>query len=216
MKKLSIALLLIIATLNVNSQTKFSIEAGPQYSPDLSWRIGINSEIPISSRLSFIPGLYWSNRHRVTKENSSYQNEGGTYNKSNEASFHANYITLPVRLGIRISRLNSINKLQILVGPYIAFATNGKGTVKDIVNGIETNTKYDSFGNKGMYKSRWDYGLDSEIQYTYKNRFKIGAYVESGLKKMYESDDDLGKVMDDLFKINTVNVTAGIVIGYQF
>ena len=216
MKKLSIALLLIMATLNVNSQTKFSIEAGPQYSPDLSWRIGVNSDIPISSRLSVVPGLYWSNRHRVTKENSSYEDEGGTYNKSKESSYSANYITLPVRLGIRISRLNSINKLQILVGPYIAYGTNGNGTITKIVTGIENDVKYDSFGNNGMYKSRWDYGLDSEIQYTYKNKFQLGVFVESGFKKLYESDNDFEKVMDDLFKINTVNVTAGIVVGYQF
>lgn len=67
-----------------------------------------------------------------------------------------------------------------------------------------------------MYKSRWDYGLDSEIQYTYKNRIKLGAYVESGFKKLYESDNDFGKVINELFKVNTINVTAGIVVGYQF
>ena len=216
MKNLCIALLIMMATTNAYSQTRFSVEAGPQYSPNLSWRIGLNSEIPISNRLSVVPGLYWSNRHRITKESFSYTDENESYNKSNESSFHANYITLPVRLGIRIGRLNSINKLQILVGPYIAYGTNGKGTVTNIKNGIETATKYDSFGNNGMYKSRWDYGLDSEIQYTYKNKFKLGVFVESGFKKLYESDNDFEKVMDDLFKINTVNVTAGIVVGYQF
>lgn len=216
MKNLCIALLIMMATTNAYSQTRFSVEAGPQYSPNLSWRIGLNSEIPISNRLSVVPGLYWSNRHRITKESFSYTDENESYNKSNESSFHANYITLPVRLGIRISRLNSINKLQILVGPYIAYGTNGKGTVTYIKNGIETATKYDSFGDNGMYKSRWDYGLDSEIQYTYKNRIKLGAYVESGFKKLYESDNDFGKVIDELFKVNTINVTAGIVVGYQF
>jgi len=40
--------------------------------------------------------------------------------------------------------------------------------------------------------------------------------VESGFKKLYESDNDFGKVIDELFKVNTINVTAGIVVGYQF
>jgi hypothetical protein len=216
MKKVIIASLMIMATSNMDSQTKFNVEAGPQYSPNLSWRIGVNSEIPISNRLSVVPGIYWSSRHRVTKESISHTDEEGTYNKSKESSFHANYITLPVRLGIRISRLNSINKLQILVGPYIAYGTNGKGTITETVNGIKNDVKYDSFENNGMFKSRWDYGLDSEIQYTYKNKIKLGVFVENGFKKLYESDNDFEKVIDELFKVNMNNISAGIVVGYQF
>lgn len=217
MKKVIIALLMIMATSDMNSQTKFSVEAGPQYSPDFSWRIGGNADIPISSRLSIVPGLYLSNRHRVTKENYSYEKDGTLYTNSKESSFHANYITLPLRLGIRIGRLNAINsKWQILVGPYIAYGTNGNGTITETNNGIRNKTKYDSFGNNGMFKSRWDYGFDSEIQYTYKNKIKLGAFVECGFKELYQSDNDLGKVIDELFKINTVNISAGIVVGYQF
>jgi len=217
MKKVIIALLMIMATTDMNSQTKFSVEAGPQYSPDFSWRIGGNADIPISSRLSVVPGLYLSNRHRVTKENYSYEEGETRHAYSNESSFHANYITLPLRLGIRIGRLNAVNsKWQILGGPYIAYGTNGSGTMTKIENGIRSQTKYDSFENNGMFKSRWDYGFDSEIQYTYKNKIKLGAFVESGFKKLYQSDNDLGKVLDELFKVNTINITAGIIVGYQF
>lgn len=217
MKKVIIALLMVMATTAMNSQTKFSVEAGPQISPDFSWRIGGNADIPISSRLSVVPGLYLSNRHRVTKEDYRYEKDGTLYTNSKESSFHANYITLPLRLGIRIGRLNAVNsKWQILGGPYIAYGTNGKGTITETVNGIRNKTKYDSFENNGMFKSRWDYGFDSEIQYTYKNKIKLGAFVESGFKELYQSDNDLGKVIDEVFKVNTMNITAGIIVGYQF
>ncbi|MDN5553839.1 outer membrane beta-barrel protein [Prevotella sp.] len=217
MKKVIIALLMIMATTDMNSQTKFSVEAGPQYSPDFSWRIGGNADIPISSRLSVVPGLYLSNRHRVTKENYSYEEGETRHTYSKESSFHANYITLPLRLGIRIGRLNAVNsKWQILVGPYIAYGTNGSGTMTKIENGIRSQTKYSPFEINGMVTSRWDYGFDSEIQYTYKNKIKLGAFMESGFKKLYQSDNDLGKVLDELFKVNTINISAGIIVGYQF
>lgn len=217
MKKVIIALLMVMATTAMNSQTKFSVEAGPQYSPNISWRIGGNADIPISSRLSIVPGLYLSNRHRMTKEDYRYEKNGTLYTKSKESSFHANYITLPLRLGIRIGRLNAVNsKWQILGGPYIAYGTNASGTMTEIENGINTQTKYSPFEINGMVTSRWDYGFDSEIQYTYKNKIKLGAFVESGFKELYQSDNDLGKVVDELFKVNTVNITAGIIVGYQF
>ena len=50
-----------------------------------------------------------------------------------------------------------------------------------------------------MFKSRWDYGFDSEIQYTYKNKIKLGAFMESGFKKLYQSDIYFDKVFDLFF-----------------
>lgn len=120
-------------------------------------------------------------------------------------------------MAIRIGKLSNYeNKWRILVGPYIAYGISGNGNIKTSINGNEEKQDVKSFGNEGLYRTRWDYGLSSEIQYIHKDHFKLGAYMEDGFRDLYKSDNAFESIMDDLFVVSKINLTVGLSIGYIF
>ncbi len=217
MKRFLFFILIIYSSTVVNAQIKYSIEGAPQYSPDISWKIGGNVDIPISKRFSIVSGLHWSDRNRTKKGTQTITSGQETETRTKESSFNANFITIPVRLAIRIGKLSNYeNKWRILVGPYIAYGISGNGNIKTSINGNEEKQDVKSFGNEGLYRTRWDYGLSSEIQYIHKDHFKLGAYMEDGFRDLYKSDNAFESIMDDLFVVSKINLTVGLSIGYIF
>lgn len=217
MKRFLFFALIICYTTVVNAQIKYSIEAAPQSSPDISWKIGGNIEVPISKRFSIVSGLHWSDRHRTKKTTQTATSYQEIETKTIKSSFNANFITIPIRLGIRIGKLSNYkNEWRVLVGPYIAYGISGNGNIKTTINGNEEKENVNAFGSDGLYRTRFDYGLSSEIQYIHKDHFNIGLYMENGFRDLYKSDNAFESIMDDLFVVSKINITVGLSVGYIF
>ena len=217
MKRFLFFVIIIYSATIVKAQIKYSIEGAPQFSPDISWRVGGNIEMPISKRFSIVSGLHWSDRHRIKKNTTTITSDQEKEIRTKESSFNANFITIPVRLAIRIGTLSNYkNKWRVLLGPYIAYGISGNGNIKTSINGKENNEDVKTFGNDGLYRTRWDYGLSSEIQYIHKDHFNMGIFMENGFRDLYKSDNAFESIMDDLFVVSKINITVGFSVGYIF
>ena len=107
MKRFLFFVIIIYSATIVKAQIKYSIEGAPQFSPDISWRVGGNIEMPISKRFSIVSGLHWSDRHRIKKNTTTITSDQEKEIRTKESSFNANFITIPVRLAIRIGTLSN-------------------------------------------------------------------------------------------------------------
>jgi hypothetical protein len=216
MKRISMLLLLSVFTIGVaqaQAQVKVSAVACPQFNEDFGVRAGSDFDIPISSRWSFVPGIYWSLRNRQSNNNSTA--DGST--KQAKFDDKAHFITLPLRFGLRFSCKNE-NKfaLKFLFGPYIAYGIDG--TSKSTVNsdGKITSHQTGAFDEDGRYKSRLDYGINLGLNSTINQHYKVGIFCESGLRKIYNANSTLEDIMGELFVTNKINLAFGVVLGYQF
>lgn len=214
MKKLSILFFLsVFVTVVVQAQVKVSIDVCPQMNESLGIRTGFDFDVPLSSRWSFVPGIYWSLRNKQNTENSTINKTTTQIKYSDKAHF----ITLPLRFGLRIPcKDEETFAMKLLFGPYIAYGIGG--TSKSTVNsdGVITHYQTGAFDSDGRYKSRLDYGINIGLNSIINQHYKIGIFCESGLRKIYNTDNAFEDIIGDIFLTNKINIALGIALGYQF
>lgn len=158
MKRIIIALLAVVATINVSAQElrwgvagglNFANErakaAGVKVSSDsyIGFQVGAKAEMDFSSYL--IDGFY-------LEGSLLYNLKGGSYSGS-----HSNlgYLQLPVNLGYRLTFSDDVSLLASL-GPYVGLGVLGKDVEK--VSGAKVKT--DVFGTR---LQRFDFGLNYKL-----------------------------------------------------
>ena len=158
MKRIIIALIAVVATINVSAQElrwgvagglNFANErakaAGVKLSSDsyIGFQVGAKAEMDFSSYL--IDGFY-------LEGSLLYNLKGGSYSGS-----HSNlgYLQLPVNLGYRLTFSDDVSLLASL-GPYVGLGVLGKDVEK--VSGAKVKT--DVFGTR---LQRFDFGLNYKL-----------------------------------------------------
>lgn len=217
--KLFFSLLIMLFFSHVaSSQVKVSILACPQYNENFGVRAGADFDIPFSKKWSFVPGIYWSLRHR---DSNRYRSSTSSDGEKNETSYDyhdsAHFLTIPLRMGVRLAGNPDGNfALKLLFGPYIAYGIDGTSERNLIKNGVEDHTKTGAFDVNGRYRSRWDYGINSGLNLLLRKHFLFGVFVEVGYHKIYNPNGTLDDILGDLFLVNKINMAAGLTFGYQF
>lgn len=221
MRLLIIALLCLAACcIPARSQVNYSVELGPQLSPSLSWRAGVALDVPINHRYSIASGLYYVTRHRTEseKKNVSVGNpdtgDRDIFSMTTEYNTHGRYLQIPVGLGMNFDRANG-DHYSLIIGCYLAYGIGGKTKVRTESRNTVKRTEYSSFGD-GFIHPRFDYGLNVEYKYAFRGHFQLGAYTEIGFKRIYHSPSLSTEIISELFKINAINLTLGVSVGYRF
>ena len=176
MKRIIIALLAVVAAINVSAQDlrwgvagglNFAWErakaAGVKVSSDsyIGFQVGAKAEMDFSSYL--IDGFY-------LEGSLLYNLKGGSYSGS-----HSNlgYLQLPVNLGYRLTFSGDVSLLGSL-GPYFALGVLGKDVEK--VSGAKVKT--DVFGTR---LQRFDFGLNYKLGVEVWNQWQFYLGFEHSL-----------------------------------
>lgn len=191
MKRIIIALLAVVAAVNVSAQElrwgvagglNFAWErtkaAGVKMSSDsyIGFQAGAKAEMDFSSYL--IDGFY-------LEGSLLYNLKGGSYSGS-----HSNlgYLQLPINLGYRLTFSGDVSLIGSL-GPYFALGVLGKDVEK--VSGAKVKT--DVFGTR---LQRFDFGLNYKLGVEVWNQWQFYLGLEHSLLNLAKKDLDgatLGK-----------------------
>lgn len=211
--KIALLSLSFLTATVASAQVKVDVIASPQINENISFRIGSDLNVPINSRWSFVPGLYWSLRNRQSTDN---LNNNGTI-KESEYSDYAHFVTLPLRLGIQFPLKNEDKlSIKLLFGPYLAYGICGtsKTTIKSDDGTLFK--RVGAFDSDGRYKYRLDYGLSYGLNFQIKKHYLVGIFNEVGLRKIYRMNDSFEEIIGELFFTNKINFALGLTFGYQF
>lgn len=185
MKRIIIALLAVVAAINVSAQElrwgvagglNFAWErakaAGVKVSSDsyIGFQVGAKAEMDFSSYL--IDGFY-------LEGSLLYNLKGGSYSGS-----HSNlgYLQLPVNLGYRLTFSGDVSLLGSL-GPYFGLGVLGKDVEK--VSGAKVKT--DVFGTR---LQRFDFGLNYKLGVEVWNQWQFYIGLEHSLLNLAKKDLD--------------------------
>lgn len=185
MKRIIIALLAVVAAINVSAQElrwgvagglNFAWErakaAGVKVSSDsyIGFQVGAKAEMDFSSYL--IDGFY-------LEGSLLYNLKGGSYSGS-----HSNlgYLQLPVNLGYRLTFSGDVSLIGSL-GPYFALGVLGKDVEK--VSGAKVKT--DVFGTR---LQRFDFGLNYKLGVEVWNQWQFYLGLEHSLLNLAKKDLD--------------------------
>lgn len=214
MKRVSLFLCLFICfSAIIEAQTKISVNVCPQFNENFSLRGGADIDIPINKKLSFTPGIYWSERKR--KNTKFRQTDERSVHTTQRISGH--FINIPLRIGLRIPcKKENQFALKVLFGTYLAYGIKGDiNTTIDVNDKPSEKLNGEAFGSEGIFSSRFDYGLNCALNATIKSHYKLGVFTECGLRKMYKADGLAEQIIDALLPVNN-NYAVGLTIGYQF
>lgn len=185
MKRIIIALLAVVAAINVSAQElrwgvagglNFAWErakaAGVKVSSDsyIGFQVGAKAEMDFSSYL--IDGFY-------LEGSLLYNLKGGSYSGS-----HSNlgYLQLPVNLGYRLTFSGDVSLLGSL-GPYFGLGVLGKDVEK--VSGAKVKT--DVFGTR---LQRFDFGLNYKLGVEVWNQWQFYLGLEHSLLNLAKKNLD--------------------------
>lgn len=214
-KKIILLLLISLSAatcLSAQTKSNLNIVVSPQLNENFSVRAGIDIDIQFNKRWSFVPGAHWSLRSRNENETSTVNNVTTTVDYKDRSHF----VTVPLRCGIRINSVSNQNfALKLLFGPYLAYGIDGTSKSTEDRAGVITTKKVNAFGKEGHLRSRFDYGLNVGINGIIKQHYIIGAFAETGFRKMYEPNNPFDAFIKELFKINN-NLAFGVTLGYRF
>lgn len=199
------------------AQVKVSVLACPQFNEAFGVRIGSNFDIPLNSRWSLVPGAYWSFRNRSSYEYHEYS----TNNEVSKKDYHfydkAHFLTLPIRMGVRLAgKSEGKFSMKLLFGPYLAYGIKGSSECKIVENGIEEQRETGAFDPQGRYRTRWDYGLNSELYVLLQQHLHFGFFTEIGCRKIYNANTVIEDIWGEIYLVNKINVALGLSLGYQF
>lgn len=217
--KLFFSLLVMFLFCHVaSSQVKVGVMVCPQFNQSFGVRVGTDIDIPFSSRWSFVPGAYWSLRNRKSEQSGSFStSDGEGWEMTSTYRDRAHFLTVPLRMGVRLAgRPDGNFRLKLLFGPYVAYGMGGTSKYDLVKDGVEKHAEAGAFGANGRYRSRWDYGIKTELHMVLRQHFLIGIFEEVGFRKIYKSDSVVDDILGEIFLVNKINVGIGLTLGYQF
>lgn len=214
MKRIVIIALMAIASLTANAQVKVSAIVSPEAGSSLGIRAGADIDIPVSEQLSIVPGAYWQLRSKHAEEVEHFLD--GREIES-ETDIQAHFITIPVRLGIKVYESeNGKAKYNVLPGLYAAYGIGGTTQTTTTEQGIKSETSCDAFGKGKRYVSRLDYGMTVGAESIFNNHYIVGLNAEFGFKRIYDPQAGLAGAIASILPGVSTNLTLGLTLGYQF
>lgn len=187
-------LMLSLITLETNAKVKVGIEVMPQLSTRLSWSIGANLEIPVSEKMFFATGAFYSTRHRYSEsliQTMEYHPDGliPTDYEKVSLNIHANCVNIPVLIGFQ-NQIGTNNAIKVAGGLYYAYYTGGKSKLQIDNNGEVDEEIWPSLLT--AINKRSDIGLSIEVKYLLHEHYQIGINLQHGLVKLYQGFEMAG------------------------
>ena len=209
---LALAAFMAVGASAQESNTKVSVNVGPQWSSGLGVKAGADVHIPFGqSRWGFELGIYWSMRNATPEETKN--------DVKYEYSDKVHYIDVPLRFAAHLAgREDGPFSMSLLFGPYFSYGISGKSYCTITKDGTPTKNKVAAFGDKGRLRSRFDYGLNAGVSAVIRQHVKVSAFAEVGLKNIYRPSSWVEDVISDILfgGMTKKNIGTGITVGYQF
>ena len=177
-----------LAPIMLFAKIRIGVEVMPQFSSRFSWAAGVNVDVPISDRICFSPGLFYSMRHRGDEsllQTYEFHPEGDLptdYDKST-LNMYADYVQIPLLLGWHASRYD--NSVKVACGVYLAYCVGGNSTIRQDTNGYKTQYNISTLG--ALVKEKLDFGLCIEAKYLWRRHYQIGINIQQGLRGIYDA-----------------------------
>ena len=187
MKRIIIALLAVVAAINVSAQElrwgvagglNFAWErakaSGVSVSSDsyLGFQVGAKAEMDLAD---YLTDGFFADGALV------YNLKGGSYSGSH---INLGYLQIPLNLGYRTPLSNDVSFIAGL-GPYFGLGVLGKDVVKE----GDTKLKTDVFGES---MQRFDFGLNYKLGVEMWNQWQFYLGFEHSLLNLAKTDADLG------------------------
>lgn len=205
------------AGVNINS-LRYSGDSESLYN-DLESRAGFHvgavMDWNVAGSFYIQPGIYFTTRG--AKGEWSESDEDYSYKLTEKLNM--SYLQIPVLASYRFAVSDAV-KIDVNVGPYIAFGLGGKVKIEETETYMgeteRTSDKYDIFGkstddkDKGDFK-RFDAGLRFGAGVNI-HRFYVGVSYDLGLTNLAHTGDDYRWSSKDKFKNGALNIS----VGYNF
>lgn len=140
---------------------------------------GINLSIPVSGRLSFEPGIFYSTKGMKLSQTFI---EGGFLNLKGEISNRLHYIEMPV-----LAKVYVVEGLYLTGGPQVAYLVSNKVRAEAGIFGFSVEEDFDV--NSGFRK--FDVGLTGGLGYQFKNGINLSALYDHSLTTLDEGSGDI-------------------------
>ena len=212
MNRIVFITIMAIASIAANAQVKVSAIVSPEVNSSLGIRAGADFDIPISKRLSIVPGAYWQMRHRQIEEVEQFLDGSRT---ESVIDTKAHFLTVPVRLGLKVYERENLS-FQLLEGFYAAYGIGGTTNTKITELVRQTETSSPAFGKGQRYRSRFDYGLNIGAKATINKHYVVGLNSEFGFKQIYDLQRGLAGAIASIIPGVSTNLSLGLTVGYQF
>ena len=201
-----------LASIVASAQVKVSAIVSPEVNLGLGIRAGADFDIPISERLSIVPGAHWQMRHRQIEEAEHLLDGSRT---ESDIDTKAHFLTVPVRLGLKVYESENLT-CQLLEGFYAAYGIGGTTNTTVTELGRQTETSSPAFGKDQRYRSRFDYGLNIGAKTTFNKHYVVGLNSEFGFKRIYDLQRGLAGAIASIIPGVSTNLSLGLTVGYQF
>lgn len=212
MNRLLLMTLMALASIVASAQVKVSAIVSPEANSYLGFRAGADFDIPISERLSIVPGAHWQMRHRQIEKAEHFPD--GRITES-DIDTKAHFLTVPVRLGLKVYESENLS-FQFLEGLYAAYGIGGTTSTTITELGRQTETSSPAFGKGQRYRSRFDYGLNIGAKATINKHYVVGLNSEFGFKRIYDVQGGLVGAIASIIPGVSTNLSLGLSVGYQF
>ena len=191
----------------------FGIEAGINYSNSteetapldknkfILYRVGVEVNYLLTPNIFFQSGVIYSAKGIGSKG----EGKIGKMNINGKIDLNQQVLQLPLYLGYTINLRN--NKLNFIIGPYVAYGIGGKTNANGLINGNPFNKKVDTFGDGDILK-KFDFVLGLGAGYEIKHWY-VKANYELGLLDIGHSNIMGGK-------LSYKNRIASLSLGYHF
>lgn len=217
MKKLALVVSIFLIGIGIKAQgtlpVSFSIRVGANVSNStwdvksdnvdkkgkIGFQVGVMAEYTFPTPFQLQTGLFLTTKGAKLKMTDT-EESGETTNI--DQTLNQMYLEIPISAAYKMYISNN-TCLFFNLGPYIAYGIGGKNKIKTRINNeAETETKEDTFGDKGLKK--FDLGLVGGVGMEF-GRIIVSLNCELGLKNLSNSDDYKYK-----------NVTSLATLGYRF
>jgi hypothetical protein len=207
--------LLLLATSGfAQNKTAFGIRAGVNFTnlngedgdgDDLDFKlktgfhIGVDADIPVAPEFYFRPGVLFSTK-------------GAKLDDADDTKINLSYIEVPLSFVYKPTLGNG--KLVLGLGPYVAFAIDGKykNDDDDVDIKFENEVTLDQAMTDGPFLKGFDAGANLFFGYEFSQRFFAQVNAQLGLVNINTKIEDVDE--DDIGK--TKNTGFGLSIGYRF
>jgi hypothetical protein len=207
-------LLLLATTGFAQNKTAFGIRAGVNFTnlngedgdgDDLDFKlktgfhIGVDADIPVAPEFYFRPGVLFSTK-------------GAKLDDADDTKINLSYIEVPLSFVYKPTLGNG--KLVLGLGPYLAFAIDGKYKNDDDEVDIkfENEVTLDQAMDDGPFLKSFDAGANLFFGYEFSQRFYAQVNAQLGLVNINTKIEDVDE--DDIGK--TKNTGFGLSLGYRF
>ncbi len=194
----------------------------PKGSPGFGLHIGVFGRYNFNQKIGLQLGLAYRVKkatYQAPTYDQDYTLEGitladGTYlpytepldtyfNGTVKGEFSNKYLEVPIVVLYQFSK-----KWKVLGGSYLSYLLNGSHKV--LASGIVGNNFLaieDEFSDESAFINKWDYGVNTGVNYQIYNNIECGFRISSGLRSIFTEDYVLEDTVRNLYMTLKANYT---------